>query len=276
MKIWQSFFIALAITLSCALYQRATGPTYPLRFTWKNYSGEYKLRFLRSCDNSLPCTIALPGEIQGKALALGYSRYPSSDPITYIPFTAQGNSWVADLPKQAPAGKLEYFVSLTEKDNSISRAPAEKPVILRFKGHVPDTILIPHISFMFLALLLGAWAGVSALTNGPHMRRLATLCLASFSIGGGVLGPIVQKFAFGDYWTGWPYGKDLTDNKVAISLLVWIFALIITWKKPRRWVIILAAIVMFIVYLIPHSLGGSELNYETMQVQTGLKKSQDK
>ena len=62
-----------------------------------------------------------------------------------------------------------------------------------------------------------------------------------------VFGPIVQKYSFGEFWTGWPNGKDLTDNKVLISFLIWVMALILNLKKERRWAVIFAAVTMFIV-----------------------------
>jgi hypothetical protein len=73
---------------------------------------------------------------------------------------------------------------------------------------------------------------------------------------------MVQKFAFGAYWTGWPFGHDLTDNKTLVALLIWIVALIVQLrnKKGRAWVIA-AAIILLAVYLIPHSVLGSEIDY---------------
>jgi hypothetical protein len=53
-------------------------------------------------------------------------------------------------------------------------------------------------------------------------------------------------------------------------MIAWLLAL---WKGRKRrsaraWVI-MAAVVLLAVYSIPHSVMGSELNYETMQVETG-------
>jgi len=87
-----------------------------------------------------------------------------------------------------------------------------------------------------------------------------------------ILGPLVQKFAFGAYWTGVPFGWDLTDNKTLIAMIFWLMA---SWRvlkgnaEQNRWWVVLAVVVMFIVFLIPHSMMGSELNYETMTVETG-------
>ncbi|MFZ0391231.1 MAG: hypothetical protein WAN36_12310, partial [Calditrichia bacterium] len=51
-------------------------------------------------------------------------------------------------------------------------------------------------------------------------------------------------------------------NKTLIAMLGWLFA----WYKNRnghrsRWAVVLAAVIMLAVYLIPHSVLGSELDY---------------
>jgi hypothetical protein len=79
---------------------------------------------------------------------------------------------------------------------------------------------------------------------------------------------MIQKFAFGAYWTGWPIGKDLTDTKTLIAACFWMVALIFSGKKPGQLLAILAAIALLAVYSIPHSTSGSEFNYETGQVET--------
>jgi hypothetical protein len=88
--------------------------------------------------------------------------------------------------------------------------------------------------------------------------------------GGLFLGPVMQKFAFGAYWTGWPmqgifkFG-DMTDNKTAVAFIFWILALYKLWKNPekRGWAL-LAAVVLFLVYMIPHSMMGSEIDHTAL------------
>ena len=84
-------------------------------------------------------------------------------------------------------------------------------------------------------------------------------------VGGLIFGPIVQKYAFGAYWTGWPFGHDLTDTKTGIAMIFWLIAL---WRgrnhaKGHIWMII-AALITLLIYLIPHSVLGSELDYTKM------------
>jgi uncharacterized BrkB/YihY/UPF0761 family membrane protein len=89
--------------------------------------------------------------------------------------------------------------------------------------------------------------------------------MALLVVGGLVLGPIVQKYAFDAYWTGWPFGTDLTDNKTAAAFLSWL----IVWryvgrsKQPWKWVLG-AAVVTLAVFLIPHSMFGSQLDYSKL------------
>jgi len=91
-------------------------------------------------------------------------------------------------------------------------------------------------------------------------------------IGGMILGPIVQLYAFGDLWTGWPFGGDWTDNKTLFAFVFWVIAFFVLRKNRsnRLWPII-AFVALLAIYLIPHSMGGSELDYETGKVTTGLK-----
>lgn len=66
-----------------------------------------------------------------------------------------------------------------------------------------------------------------------------------------------------------PVGEDLTDNKVLASVIIWIAAIMLNRRKERKWMIIVAALFLFAIYMIPHSMRGSELDFETGQVITG-------
>lgn len=115
---------------------------------------------------------------------------------------------------------------------------------------------------MFFAVLFGLRAGLSALFDTVTMRKWVIISLTGMTIGGMMLGPLVQKNAFGEYWTGFPYGGDFTDNKTLIMWFVWVLAIAIIGLKPKkkelvsRIVVLVATIVMTSVYLIPHSMGG--------------------
>jgi hypothetical protein len=226
---------------------------------------EIKARFLRthSVTGDLPVTIRTDDpEIRG---SVTWRRFMSGDPWTTVSLQREGDELIAHLPAQPSAGKLEYSVLLSRGAENLM-LPADEAVVARFKGDVPGYILIPHIFFMFFAMLWSNRTGLEAVLGGPKRTRMALTALVLLVLGGLLLGPIVQKYAFGAYWTGWPFGEDLTDNKLAVAVLAWVWAS--SRRGTGRWArttAIIAALVVFAVYMIPHSMHGSTLDYTTMQ-----------
>ena len=198
---------------------------------------------------------------------IDYRRYPSPDRWTRQALQREGDTLAGRLPHQPPAGKLEYWVVLSTAQVQAVPLTAET-VEIRFRGDVPVYVLVPHVLGMVLAMLWAVRAALEALLKRRRVFELSLHTIAFVAVGGIILGAIVQKCAFGTYWTGWPFGHDLTDNKTALALLVWILAAWRVRKNPgaRGWVIV-AALVMFAVWLIPHSVWGSELDYAAASQQ---------
>ena len=74
---------------------------------------------------------------------------------------------------------------------------------------------------------------------------------------------------FGAFWTGWPLGEDLTDNKTLFAFLFWAAAIYFNRKCSRRYLYAIAAIVMLLVYSIPHSTAGSEYDHSKGEIVSG-------
>lgn len=261
--------LTVIITLFTAYYQRTTGPTYPKTFKVTIDSIDYKYSLPRSQNGYSDCKVKLDLAdplITGK---IAYRRFPTNDPWDTLSFNRESESLIAWLPKQKAAGKLEYKVELFRNGNSIE-IPDNEIIKIRFKDNVPAFVLIPHIIFIFTAMLLSTLSAFFALGKIPSYRFYTGLTLLMFLLGGMVFGPIVQKYAFGEYWTGFPYGKDLTDNKALIGFLAWVIAWLGNLKKERKYLVILAAVIVLIISYIPHSARGSELNYESGAIKTGM------
>ena len=96
-----------------------------------------------------------------------------------------------------------------------------RPIVARFKGEVPAWLLILHIVFMFAAMLLAFRAGLEALRPGGSWQRFIPWTLAVTALGGLILGPLVQKYAFGAYWTGFPARRrpDRHQNTFRLPVL---------------------------------------------------------
>ena len=145
--------------------------------------------------------------------------------------------------------------------------PAERPAAIRYTGAVPAGVLIPHIIFMFLAMLLATRAGLEVFRRqlaaasddcryivfcGVHfMAETANILanrpywtLATLFIGGMGLGPFVTHYAFGPWWTGFPVGSDITDSKTLIALVAWIAAAIAVGRSriEKAWVVLAALV----------------------------------
>jgi hypothetical protein len=263
------WILSVVITLFTAYYQRTTGPTYPKSFKVFIDSTEFNYSLPRSQNGYTDCAVKinLPDPmISGKII---YRRYPTSDPWDTLNFNREAETLIAWLPKQKAAGKLEYRVELFH-DVQKMEIENNETIIIRFKDNVPAFVLIPHILFIFAAMLLSTLAAFFALGNIPSYRFYTGLTLILFLLGGMIFGPIVQKFAFNEYWTGFPYGKDLTDNKALIAFIAWIIAWLGNRKKERKYLVIIAALVVLVISYIPHSARGSELDYNSGTINTGM------
>ncbi len=255
---------AIIITLSSAVYQRTTGPTYPVS-SEKTIAGQtVKFSLLRTHDTGQDALIRIPVPDQNFGGEYIFKRYRSHDDWTTHPLVREGDNLIARLPSQPPAGKVMYQISLVEYGGEpVKLTPA--PVIMRFKGAVPGYILLPHVLFMFLAMLVSNRSGLQALARGENLYRYALVTAVLLFLGGIILGPIVQKFAFGAFWTGWPFGHDLTDNKTLVAFLAWGLALWKNRRKARPGWILAASLILLLVYMVPHSVLGSEIDYTAIE-----------
>ncbi len=266
------WILAIIITLSAAVYQRLTGPTYPMRGTAEIGSTEIPFRLLRSHggEGDLPVTLTVPDS--SFHAELYYRRYKTDKEWHLVKMEYANGTLNAVMPHQPPAGKLEYFIKLKHAQSETA-IPKGTTVVARFKGGVPAGVLIPHILFMFIAMLMSSVTALEALVSGEKIRIYTIITFASLFIGGMILGPVVQKYAFGAYWTGVPFGYDLTDNKTLFAIVGWGLAFWRVWKPNQavkyRWWVVAAALILLAVYSIPHSAMGSELDYSKMEVVTG-------
>jgi len=262
--------ISVLITLGAAVYQRLTGPTYPETFRINLENRDIKISLPTSHGGETNKQIKIKEAEEPLEGFIIFRRYPTNESWDTTFMYHEEDVLTGYLPVQPPAGKLEYYLFLKTDTGTIRIN--EKPVIIRFKGSVPGYFLIPHILFVFAAMLFSTVTGFFAIYNYHFYRTLSWITLVLLFIGGLILGPVIQKFAFGDFWTGLPLGKDLTDNKILIAFIFWLAAIIANLKKERRWITVLAAAVYLAIILIPHSLLGSELDYETGKVVTGMVK----
>lgn len=263
-------FLAIALTALALIYQSNKGPTKPLRTELQLNDGQmYYIKLPRSHGGSTDCLVEINVPDKEISAELIYRRYPTNDEWRKIPMVRAGDSLSAALPNQPPAGKLEYYIEFSNQGN-VLRAPDAGQAVIRFRGDVPAAIILPHASLMFIAMFLSNLTLFLALLGFRQFRLFGWITIITLFIGGLVFGPLVQNHAFGEYWTGFPNGMDLTDNKTLIAFVFWLIAVIANLKKERKYVTVLASVVMVVIFSIPHSVRGSELNPETGKIETGM------
>ena len=256
------WLVALVITLGLAVFQRLTGPTHPLRGHLSVGSQEVAYRLLRSHGGAgdLPVRIEIgDNELVGTML---WRHYPTEETWQRVPMSKEGSALVAGVPHQPPAGKVEYQLVLESPSGEQYPIPASEAAVARFKGAVPSAVLVPHVIAMFSSMLFATYAFLEVMRKESQAAFSVVAAMVLLVLGGLILGPIVQKYAFGAFWTGWPFGEDFTDNKTLFAFFAWLPATLAALRRrPLRWTVILGWIAMMGVFLVPHSFRGSELDW---------------
>jgi len=254
------WILAFFLMAASAIYQRSTGPTYPKKGKVTINQQEIKYKLLRTWEGETEAAIKI--EVADNSITGNYKfkRFKSHDEWNEKPLVREGNNLVGSLPNLPPAGKMMYEVTLSDGQQQFKLR--DESVVLRYKGAVPMFVLIPHIIFIFMAMMFSTRTGMEAIIKGKNLVSYSLWTVILFAFAGMFLGPVVQKYAFDAYWTGWPFGTDLTDNKTLAAMVLWVVAYFQVRKSPNKWGWVLAAsILLFVVYLIPHSMLGSEIDY---------------
>jgi hypothetical protein len=262
MKKYTLWALALIITVLAAAYQRRTGPTWPIEGSVDLGGTTYSYELERSHPGPTNHTVNIDAKGTNLTGILRWKLFNTDDPLKNDTMVVKEGKLIAELPYQKPGGKLAYDVVLENNGKNVT-IPSS-PAVIRFRGDVPLYVLLPHVLMMFLALLVSTRTGLEFFNKETNLKPYVWFVLGFLFLGGFVLGPLVQKFGFESYWTGVPFGYDLTDNKTLIMLIGWLVALygIYKGKNPRVWALV-AAVVMMLAYAIPHSFLGSERDPRT-------------
>ena len=277
MKLLKNIFIwifAVLLTASVLIYQRMTGPTYPKRGAIEIGNEKVSFALLRTWESAKEeidrtgARVAVTVSDQSISGECKYKRLGTQDEYTILEMQRDKDDLYVMLPSQPAAGKLIYYITLHKDDKSYLLL--DEPTVIRYKDWIPKWIPPPHVLLIFVALLFSTMAAVEAIRRGKKLMTYIILTLISMFIGGLIMGPLMQKYAFGEYWTGWPFGQDVTDNKTLVAFIVWLIAFFVLRKNPKnRFWPIFAAVITLLVFVVPHSMFGSEFDYAAGKVTTG-------
>ncbi len=179
MKKFILWFLAFLITVTAAIYQRKTGPTYPKRLDVTLNDTVRKLKLVRSLGLNEKPEVRLNINDTSVKAKLFFKRFKTDDEYQVTDFSYkvypvhsfimnkvfkiyEEKGLFAEVPQQPAAGKLQYYFEITDSKGTRPFFK-EAPVVIRFKGDVPAFVLVPHILLMFIAMLFSTLAGLMAL-----------------------------------------------------------------------------------------------------------------
>ena len=137
------------------------------------------------------------------------------------------------------------------------------------RDEVPTWLLILHILFMFAGLLLAFRTGLEALRRDGHWQKSRS----PWTLAGdrdrrpahGAAGAEIRLRRLLDRLSAGRRPDRQQDPVRAV--LFWLAAFFL--RKKSRWWTVAATVLMVVVYLIPHSVLGSELDYKTGKIENG-------
>lgn len=259
--------LAFVLAVALGAFQRMTGPTYPQHGSTVVAGEKLRYSLLRTHGGEGGLRVRIVGVDEPVQGVVSWRRYPTDEAWQTLPMTrTEPGALAAEIPHQPPAGKVEYRVVLDNAGRTVT-IPEGDAVVARFRAEVPAGVLIPHILAMFTAMMLATRSLLEEFRpHRPRPRRLVLATMVLLVVGGLFLGPAVQKYAFDAWWTGWPNGTDLTDNKTALATLAWLPATLLALRnRPLRAAVIVGWLVMMGVFLIPHSFRGSQIDWSAHQ-----------
>jgi len=194
--LWVAAFL---VTVALAFFQRTTGPSYPVRGKMVGADGRsISYRLPRSNEGRDRLTISIPSPSASGRAAVVWRRYPTDEVFQAVTMErTPSGSLQAFIPRQPAAGKVEYTVRV-ETGGDVLQIPPGETVVARFRDPVPAGVLVPHILAMFASMLVSTRALFEVLRpGGPRGGRFVLTAMGLLIVGGLLLGPLVQKFAFG-------------------------------------------------------------------------------
>lgn len=178
--------LAFVITVTAAIYQRHTGPTYPKELNVSINNKPYNLKLTRSIALDEKSEVRLNITDTTIKAKLFFKRFNSNADYQTSEFKYRAEpkkeGFIAEVPQQPAAGKLQYYIEISDSRGSQAYLK-DSPIVIRFKGGVPIFILLPHILFMFVAMLFSTLAGLMAVIKFPLYKKYGVLTLILFEIG---------------------------------------------------------------------------------------------
>lgn len=202
--------------------------------------------------------------------------------IESITIPGHGLVYRVSVPNQGRGTEFSYRFQLEDASGRVlATIPVEqsrdkpKQLWFRFEGPRSAILLIAHIACMFGSFLLMVMVILTAfedIKNQAVRIRLGKQTLWATIIlflGTFPIGIWLEYQVYATYWTGIPFGRDITDSKALVIFIYWLVMLYLLKgsalsNDPRRdvvgpttarWMVIVGVGLSLALYLVPHSSG---------------------
>ncbi len=198
--------------------------------------------------------------------------------IDALPHLERGQRFFYYFVAEDEAGNKLVLKAQQQKLERWIKGAGERFFYVTYFARVPKIVIVPHITFITVALLFlvhSLYFSLSHLINRngfPKLYRTVFWGWLFFSIAVLPLGYLVAWYGLGVGWSGFPIGWDVTDNKSLLTVLFWLGLLIakpnyflrrnplnIRKRDPLSdgafaWLTIVGMALTIGVYMIPHSI----------------------
>ncbi len=232
---------------------------------------------VRAGQKEIPLELALEGQVPRPPRLVwtpgagGSARALSLRPLGRSPGGGEAR-FEGKLPFLGPGKRIRYHFLLEGPEGKLLRFPPTGEFEVTCKGAVSPLLLLAHISGMFLGLvflLLVAFRCLVYLKRGASLlsaSRMVKWATFFIFLGGLPLGMLVERKVFGTWWEGWPFGRDVTDTKTGLILVLW---LALSFAAPSgaapsgrkggekrarawAWTVLFCLVFTVVLYAVPH------------------------
>lgn len=262
--------IALILTIGLLAIARRTSTRHSAEHFIQTGDIKASHRTITEAFNAEPALDVVVAPTSGLS-AIAYYSTTKGGPYKADTLAMTNEGFSGVLPVLEKGKKWFYHIDLLKNGSIVGKFPARGDQFIKFKGHVPVYILVPHIFCMFATVFLGlmtVFTAFDVVKGKGEIRKSVNYLLWTtvfVFIGGFPLGYLVAYIAFGQGWSGIPIGWDITDNKTVILFLAWLITLILARKGIKEAKIaisnktyfaltIASLVVSIIIFMIPHSI----------------------
>jgi len=139
--------------------------------------------------------------------------------------------YAVSLPCLQKGESYHYHLELHDSVGTLlARLPEIEAgqLTLLFLGQVPVWLLTAHLAFLFLGAMfawLALFDAVWMRTAKIRLKKLYQKALTAtffLLVGGCITGAVVSHSIRGFFWSGWPFGNDLSQTLWALTVGYWI------------------------------------------------------